>query len=44
MEIDENAVHKLAYLLPNDGIDENLIETSVVEMLRAFGEDPERGR
>ena len=42
MKIDEKSVHELAYLLPNDGIDESLIESSIVDMLRAFGEDPER--
>ncbi len=42
MEIDEKAVNKLAYLLPDDGIDEDQIEGAVVNILRAFGEDPER--
>jgi GTP cyclohydrolase IA len=42
MEIDEKAVHKLAYLLPDDGINEDQIEASVVNILQAFGEDPER--
>ena len=42
MELDEKAVQELAYSLTNDGIDEDQIETSVIELLRAFGEDPER--
>lgn len=42
MDLDEKAVHNLAYLLPDDGIDEDQIESSIVNMLQAFGEDPER--
>jgi GTP cyclohydrolase I len=42
MEIDEKAVHELAHSLPDDGINEDQIEASVVNILRAFGEDPER--
>lgn len=42
MNIDENAVYKLAGLLPSQEVDQAEIEDAVERMLRAFGENPDR--
>ena len=42
METQDSAVYKLADLLDGDEIDQLGIEQAVEQMLRAFGEDPDR--
>jgi len=42
MEIDENAVIKLADLLPENEIDQEAVRKAVENLLRAIGEDPNR--
>lgn len=39
---DDNSLYTAASLLPGDGIDHPLIQDSVTNLLRAFGEDPNR--
>lgn len=42
MKIDESAVHRVAELFPAEEIDQMAIQQAVEQMLRAFGEDPDR--
>ena len=42
MPTNESAVYKIAELLPDDGVDQEAIRQAVEQMLRAFGENPER--
>jgi GTP cyclohydrolase I len=42
MEETNHKVFEKAFLLPDDGIDEESIRQAVEQMLRAFGEDPDR--
>lgn len=42
MKIDASAVNKVAYLLNGDNIDQPAVQEAVENLLRAFGEDPDR--
>lgn len=42
MEANEKTVYQLAHLLPQEEIDQPAIREAVEQLLRAFGEDPER--
>lgn len=42
MEEYQDTIHRLAGLLPGDGIDETLIQKAVQEILKAVGEEPQR--
>ena len=39
---DDNSLYEAASLLPGTGIDQETIQECVTQMLRAFGEDPQR--
>jgi GTP cyclohydrolase I len=41
-DYDDSSLYEAAALLPGTGIDQETIQDCVSEMLRAFGEDPER--